>query len=336
MWEQMRLAVAAVLLFGTIAAAETQPPDSFAGKTVTVYLAGAPGGGYDAYGRLVARYIGHHLLGNPEVVASNMHGGNGFIAANFIYNIAPRDGTAISVPVENLAEEQVLGVDGVNYDAARFGWVGRIAPNVEIAYVWYAAGVKRFADLKQRETIFAGQGPSAVLYPTLLNAFAGTRIKVVRGYQGVPSIHHAMESGEVEGMTGSLDVVSTTVPDWVSDGKVIIILQYQETRHPKLPNVPTVLEVIPNAQDRELFSFFLKSAQIGRVVLAPPGLPPDRLELLRRGFDDMVKDPDFINEAQRQKFEIGPLSGEAVQSIVESQINVDPAVRERVLSLDIH
>jgi tripartite-type tricarboxylate transporter receptor subunit TctC len=336
MWGQIRLGVAAVLLVATVATTKSQQPRFYAGKTVRVYLAGAPGGAYDAYGRLVARNLGRHLPGNPDVVASNMQGGAGFISANFTYNIAPRDGTAILVPVENLAEQQVLGTSAVNYDASRFGWIGRIAPNIEVSYVWSASGIRQFDDLTKRETIFAGQGPSADLYPMLLNTFAGTRIKVVRGYQGVPSIHQAMENGEVEGMTGSLDEISTTVPEWFRDGRITVVVQYQETRHPQLPNVPTALEVIPNEQDRKLFSFFLKSGSIGRAVLAPPGLPQERLAELRSGFADMMKDPEFINQAQNEKLSIGSLSGELLQSIVESQVNVDSVVRERILALDIH
>jgi tripartite-type tricarboxylate transporter receptor subunit TctC len=329
----MRIAaiVAVSIALGGFAQAQVGAP--FRGNTVTVYVGASPGGGYDIYGRLVARHIGKHLPGQPTVIASNMPGGMGFTAANFLYNAAPKDGTALAVLVPNIAEAQVLGSDVIQYDAAKFGWVGRIAPNVEIAYVWHTVPVKRFEDLQQRETIFAGQGASAFLYPTLLNRLLNTKIKVVRGYNATASVHLAMERGEVEGVTGSLGVISSSAPDWVRDKKVTIILQYQQERHRDLASVPAVLELIQSPEDREVFAFFISSATVGRSIVAPPGLPPDRLALLRRAFDDTMNDPQFVTDAAQAKFELGPLPGTALQAIVERQVNVSPAIRDRILAL---
>ena len=335
----MRIAaVAAVALAGLaqgVAHAFTQAQDgeSFKGKTITITVGATPGGGYDAYGRLVARHIGKHLPGQPVVIASNMPGGMGITPANYLYNVAARDGTAIAILVQNLAEEQLLGVDSIQFDAAQFAWVGRIAPNVELAYVWHEVPVTRFEDLQQRNTIFAGQGASAFIYPTLLNKLLDTRIKLVRGYRSTASVHLAMERGEVEGTTGSLDVMSNLAPDWLRDRKVNILLQYQHERHPRFADVPTVLEFIQSADDRAVFSFFISSALVGRSIVAPPGLPPERLALLRRAFDDTMKDPQFLAEAAQMKFELGPLPGVALQAIVERQISVSPAIRDRILAL---
>src|SRR5712671_5692538 len=180
----MRFAAAIVggifLLLPTSAGSQVLEP--FAGKKITVYCACGVGSGYDFIARLFARHFGRHLPGNPNVVVANMQGGLGLPAANFIYNAAPKDGTAIGALLQNLAEEQVLGTENIRYDVSKFGWIGRLAPNVEIAYVWHTVPVKTFEDLRRRETIFAVNGPSALLYPTLLNSLAGTKIKMVRGY----------------------------------------------------------------------------------------------------------------------------------------------------------
>jgi tripartite-type tricarboxylate transporter receptor subunit TctC len=334
----------AVLMLGGLAviiasqapnAAYAQPDEPFRGKTVTVYCACGVGSGYDFIARLLGRHIGRHLPGNPGVVVSNMQGSLGIAAANFIYNNAPKDGTAIAMPLQNIAEEQVLGSDNIRYDAAKFGWIGRLSPNVEIAYVWHSVPVKTFDDLKRRETIFAANGPSATLYPTLLNDLAGTKIRLVRGYGATPVVHLALQRGEVEGMTGSLGVIKTLAPEWMRDKTVTILVQYQRERHPELADVPAVMELIDSAEGKELFGFFINSATIGRSFLAPPGLAPDRLAMLRDAFHDMLDDPDFIAEVRQAKHDIEPLPGTELQAIVERQLNISGALRERIKSLGL-
>jgi tripartite-type tricarboxylate transporter receptor subunit TctC len=317
---------------GTPAAAQAQT-DFFKGKTVTLTVGGAAGGGYDLYGRLLARHIGRHLPGSPAVVVTNVRGAQSIIAANFMANTAPKDGTAIAICVQNIGEEQLVGADGVRYDAAQFGWVGRISPNVEIGYVWHSVPVKTVDDLKQRETIFASYGASAILYPNLLNETLGTRIKLVHGYSSSAAAHLALERGEAEGTTGSLSVLAATAPDWIRDGTIKVFLQYQLERHRELPDVPAVMELVRAPQDRDMFSFFLASAAIGRSVFAPPGLPPERLEMLRTAFDHTVKDPGFIAEVRQSKVELGPLPGSELQALVARQVSVSPALRTRILAL---
>jgi tripartite-type tricarboxylate transporter receptor subunit TctC len=322
----------AAALVGAAAAAPAET-DFFKGKTVTLYVGGAPGGGYDLYARLLARHIGRHLAGSPAMVVTNMRGAQSIIAANFMANTAPKDGTAIALCVQNIGEEQLVGTEGVRYDAAQFGWIGRISPNVEIGYVWHSVPVKTIADLKQRETIFASYGASAILYPTLLNDTLGTRIKLVHGYGSSAAAHLALERGEVEGTTGSLSVLAATAPDWVRDNKIKVFLQYQLERHPELPDVPAVMELVRAPEARDLFSFFLASAAIGRSIFAPPGLPPERLEMLRTAFDQTMKDPAFIAEVRQSKVELAPLPGPELQALIARQVSASPALRARILAL---
>ncbi len=307
----------------------------FRGKTITVYCACGVGSGYDFIARLLARHIGRQLPGNPSVVVSNMPGGLGIPTANFIYNGAPKDGTAIAMPLQNIAEEQILGSSNIQYDASKFGWIGRLAPNVEIAYVWHTVPVKTFDDLKQRETIFAANGPSATLYPTLLNITTGTKVKLVRGYGPTPVVHLALQRGEVEGMTGSLGVIKTLAPEWMQNKTVTILVQYQRERHSQLADVPAVMELMSTETDKDLFGFFINSATIGRSFLAPPGLAHDRLALLRGAFKQMLNDPEFLAEVAQAKHDIAPLTGTELQRIAARQLNVSPALLERIRGLDM-
>ena len=183
--------------------------------------------------------------GNPTVIVSNMLGAGSLACANFIYNVAPRDGSALAMVVQNIAEEQVLGSEGIRYDAAKFGWIGRLASNLEIAYLWHTVPVNGIDDLKRRETIFAGSGSSSIIYPLLLNNILGTRIKLVRGYSGTPTAHLAMERGEAEGTLGSLSGIRALVPEWLPTGKIKVLLQFRQERYADLANVPTIMEVMP-------------------------------------------------------------------------------------------
>jgi tripartite-type tricarboxylate transporter receptor subunit TctC len=323
------------IIAACLTAAWAQTDEPFRGKTVTLTCACGVGSGYDFIARLLGRHIGQHLPGNPTVVVSNMPGSLGIGVANYIYNSAPKDGTALAMPLENIAEEQMLGSDSIHYDAAKFGWIGRLSPNVEIAYVWHNVSVEIFDDLRHRETIFAANGPSAILYPTLLNIFAGSRIKLVHGYGATPAVHLALERGEVEGMTGSLGVIKTLAPDWMRDRTVRILVQYQRTRHPELADVPAALELVDSAEGKEIFGFFINSASIGRSFLAPPGLPPERLAMLRNSFQEMLDDPDFLDEAKQAKHDIEPLPGPELQAIAERQLSISPALRERIKALGI-
>jgi tripartite-type tricarboxylate transporter receptor subunit TctC len=337
---KIRILALGALASGVIAAAGihatvAESGEVFRGKTVTLYCACGVGSGYDFIARLLARHIGHQLPGNPSVVVSNMPGGLGIPTANYIYNNAPKDGTAIAMPLQNIAEEQILGSESIQYDASKFGWIGRLAPNVEIAYVWHSVPIKAFDDLKQRETIFAANGPSAILYPSLLNITTGTRIKLVRGYGATPVVHLALERGEVEGMTGSLGVIKTLAPEWMQNKTVTILVQYQRERHPQLADIPAVMELMSSESDKELFGFFINSAAIGRSFLAPPGLPEDRLAMLRDAFQRMLDDPEFAAEVTQAKHDILPLPGPELQRIAERQLNASPALLERIRRLGL-
>jgi tripartite-type tricarboxylate transporter receptor subunit TctC len=316
--------VAVALAFGPAAAQET-----FAGRTVTISVGFGPGGGYDLYARVLARHFGRHLPGQPTVVVSNMPGAASVRAANYIANVAPKDGTTLGMVAQSIAEEQLLGTAGVSYDVTKLGWVGRIAANVEVAYVWHAAPVKVLDDLRTREATFAGTGPSSSIYPRLLNAIAGMRWKVVAGYNTTSAAHLAMERREVDGATSSLNTLKTTQRDWLDNGLVRILVAFATRRSPELANVPAVVELAATSEDRDVLAFYASSGAVGRAVIAPPGLPPERVALLRRAFDATMRDADFRAEITTMRLDLEPMAGAELQALVEAATRVSGTVLAR-------
>lgn len=324
--ERIAALLAALLCCVSAARAETNEP--FKGKTVTLYIGTPVGGGYDVYGRLLARHLGDHLPGRPAVVPTNMGGGPSLICANFLYNLAPRDGTAIGIVEQNIAEGQIFGTDGVRFDAAKFGWIGRMSSNVEFTYVWHDVPVNSIEDVKTREVIFGVFGATEI-YPTMLNSMVGTRFKLVRGYPGSQATNLALESGEVQGTVSAWSTIRSGHPDWLDDHKIKILMQHMVERSPELPDVPTVVEIVKRPEDKDVATFFASGGMIGRSFIAPPNLPPDVLQALRDGFDATMRDPQLLAEAKQMKVEIDPLPGATVQGIVERSLALPEAARER-------
>jgi tripartite-type tricarboxylate transporter receptor subunit TctC len=320
-------ALALSLVVGVPALA--QEPPSLAGKTVTVYVGFGPGGGYDLYGRVLARHLGKHLPGRPAVVVSNMPGAASIRAANYVYNVAPKDGTALGIVAQSIAEEQLLGVAGVSYDVGKFAWIGRFSANVEVAYVWHAAPVKTVDDLKTTEATFAGTGPASLIYPRLLNAIAGMKWKVVTGYNTTASAHLAMQRREVDGATSSLNTLKTTQRDWLDQGLVRILVQFALARRNDFADVPAVVELGATPEDKEVLGFYANSGAVGRAVMAPPGLPADRIAMLRSAFDATMKDGEFLSEIATTKLEFDPMTGTELQALVEASTRVSSAVLAR-------
>ena len=306
-----------------------QEPPSLAGKTVTVYVGFGPGGGYDLYGRVLARHLGKHLPGRPAVVVSNMPGAASIRAANYVYNVAPKDGTALGIVAQSIAEEQLLGVAGVSYDVGKFAWIGRFSANVEVAYVWHAAPVKTVDDLKTTEATFAGTGPASLIYRRLLNAIAGMKWKVVTGYNTTSSAHLAMQRREVDGATSSLNTLKTTQRDWLDQGLVRILVQFALTRRNDFADVPAVVELGAMPEDKDVLGFYANSGAVGRAVMAPPGLPADRIAMLRSAFDATMKDGELLSEIATTKLEFEPMAGAELQALVEASTRVSSAVLGR-------
>jgi tripartite-type tricarboxylate transporter receptor subunit TctC len=324
------LAGAVALLIAPMAHAETAEA-FFARKTVTIYVGYTAGGSYDLYARLIARHLGKHIPGNPSVVAQNMPGAGSMKAANYIYQVAPKDGTALGVIVESAALEQALGNSAVQYDASKFTYVGRVATSNNVFMQWHTSKVQSIADSQNIESTLAGTGPGSIAetIPRLFNAIIGTKFRLVSGYPASTEGMLAMERGEVDGASSSWAAVFVSKQNLLRDKKIRIILQTQPERHRDLPDAPSITEYGNTPEDRQVTALYASGSGVGRSLLGPPGIPADRLKLLRDAFNAMVKDPEFVADIKKLNVELDPLTGERVQELITGTLAVPASVRER-------
>ena len=328
----LRAAVAAALVIVVAEAARAQSAEQFfARKTINISIGYTAGGSYDLYGRLVARHLGKHIPGQPTVIAQNMPGAGSLKAANYLYEVAPKDGTSLGVVVESAALEQALANPAVQYDAAKFTYIGRVATSNNIFMQWHTSKVQSLDEARRVETSLAGTGPGSIAdtVPKLLNALTGTRLKLITGYPASSEAMLAMERGEVDGASSSWAAVSVGKKDWLRENKIRIILQTTPERVADLPEAPSLGEIGDTPQDRQVFALYASGSAVGRSLLAPPGLPAERVQILRDAFQAMVKDSEFAGDLQRMNVELEPLPGEAVAQLVARALTVPAAVRER-------
>src|SRR4029450_11985694 len=234
-------------------------------------------------------------------IAQNMPGAGSLKAANYLYELAPKDGTALGVIVESAALEQALANPAVQYDAGKFTYLGRVATSNNIFMQWHTAKVQSLEDAKRMETSLAGTGPGSIAetVPKLLNALIGTKFKLVSGYPASNEAMLAMERGEVEGSSSSWAAVKVAKQDWLRENKIKIILQTAPQRHAELPDSPSLGEIGNTAEDKLVFGLYASGSAVGRCVIGPPGIPPERVKTLRDAFDAMVKDPEFVADIQK-------------------------------------
>ncbi len=314
-----RLLVAALAIMALPAPTQAQKID-FSGQKITLAIATPAGGGYDLYGRLVARFLGSHLPGNPTVVPQNMPGAGSLIAANWLSNVAPKDGTAIAIVPSATLFENLLGNASARFDARKFHWLVSLNDYTAVAMAWREAPFTTASDLFRREFLVGSNAPASdtTIWPLLLNALIGTRIKLVKGYPGTAGIALAMERGEVEGMIGDdWASVKANKADWLRENKVRILMQMKALKHPDLADVPTVGEFATNESNRSVLQLFVARQKYGRPFLAPPGTPAPIVALYREAFNKVASDPEFIREAEQAQLIIKLASGEDVTTLVE-------------------
>ncbi|HWG03812.1 MAG TPA: tripartite tricarboxylate transporter substrate-binding protein [Beijerinckiaceae bacterium] len=327
--------LSAAPLVGATGIARAQNADLFARKTITVYIGNTTGGSYDLYGRMVARFLGKHLPGKPNVVAENMPGAGTIKCANFIYSAAPKDGTALGIVTETLALEQALANPTVQYDATKFTWIGRAASSNNIHMMWHTSKVQSIEDAKLYEAPVAGTGPGNIAeeVPTLLNSLIGTKFKIISGYPASNEAMLAMERGEVEGAGSSWAAVKTEKKDWLAEKKIKIILQDVPERAADLPDVPTIVEVGRTPDEKQLLGLYASGGAIGRAFLAPPGLSDEVTQALRTGFNEMVKDPEMIDAMKKADLDLEPLPGETLQKTTVKILDIPDAVKNRAKAM---
>ena len=306
--------------------------DFYKGKTVELYIGYSVGGGYDIYARLLARHMGKHLPGNPTVVPKNMEGAGSLRLANWLHRVAPRDGTAFGTIGRGIAFDPLLGGKGAQFKGTDFAWIGSANDEVSLCAAWGTVGITRFEDLYTREMIVGGTGATADtdFFPKIVNGVLGTKMRVITGYPGGNDITLAMQRGEVQGRCGwSWSSIKTNHPNWVKDGTLKLLVQLSLEKHEDLPNVPVIMEKVKNEEQRAILRLVFARQVMGRPFLAPPGVPPERIALLRRAFMETMKDRDFLAEADKMKLEITAVSGEKVQELVAEVYRTPPEIVQR-------
>ncbi len=332
----LRLACA---LACAVAAAPARAQDAaafFRGKSISTYIGFTAGGGYDAYARLLARHMKDFVPGAPAMVPQNMPGGGSNRLANFMYEAAPRDGTAIATFARATPFAPLVGQQGANFDATKFTWLGSMTDETSVCVAWSASGFEKLDDVKSREMILAGTTATddAVQVPKILNALYGARFRVVTGYPGGTDMNLAIERGEVQGRCGlSWTTFKTGYKQWLDEGKVRVLLQVSLAKHPDLPDVPLLGDLARDAEQAQILRFYAARQIIARPFFAPPGVPPERAAALREAFARTMADPAFLADAEKGQMEINPQSGEKVGALIREMYAMPPEIAKKAEAL---
>jgi tripartite-type tricarboxylate transporter receptor subunit TctC len=331
-----QIALLVALLCAPIHAAADPVAGFYRGKTISITVPTSPGGDYDRRARMIARHMGKYIPGNPAIVAHNMPGGGGIVAANWLANIAPKDGSAMLMITQNLPVVQAVGMAAIRFDVRQFHWLGLTTNTPNTLAAWHTTGFRSIKDATARELIVGstGVGSGSYYYPAAMNALAGTKFKIVTGYPGGNDINLAMERGEVGGRgSNSWESWKSTRPEWLRDGKIVILVQIGLKRHAELAEVPLMLELARNEEDRKVLTFISADTAISRPLVTAPGVPAERVAALRQAFDATMKDRNFLAEAGKSGMDITSASGEEAQTIAASIVDAPAAVVARAKAL---
>jgi tripartite-type tricarboxylate transporter receptor subunit TctC len=298
----------------------------YEGKTIRMIVGFGPASAYALYGQLAARYLGRFIPGNPNVVVAYMPGAGGLNALNYLSEVAPRDGTVMTVPTQDIASQPLLGRQGARYDPARFNYIGRAAANVPVHMVWHTTPIRTFEDVKRHEVITGADnsGGTHADLPRAQNFLLGTRWKVITGYGNDTRL--AMTRGETQAGVIAATLFSGQFRSWLDEGIVRIIVQYADFRHSTFPDVPTILEVAGTEEAKAVFKFLVSISTIGRFYVAPPGVPEERVAILRKAFTAMINDPAFKADAEQRGADLLPMSGEELAAYVADVVRTPPDV----------
>jgi len=306
--------------------------DFYRGKQIKIYIRAAPGGNYDIYSRLLGRHVARFIPGNPSVLPINMPGGGGLVALNYVANVAPRDGTVITMITQSFPMDQALGLDkNLKVDLRSLNWIGNMSETNEFFYTAKSSPTRTLQDARQRETPVAATGAGSIMtqLAAVYNNMLGTRFKVIYGYPSGPDMTLAVERGEVEGRsTSNPQVFGPTITEVLS--KYNFIIQTGPRKIPGFESVPLLRELARNDDEQRIFDFVSNAAAMARPLVTNAGVPPERVAALRRAFDATLADPAFLEDAARQNLEIGAKNGEELQRMVTNLIEAPPAVLEQV------
>jgi tripartite-type tricarboxylate transporter receptor subunit TctC len=331
---RMAFAVSLIATLTVTPALADPVADFYKGKQLKFIIRSNVGGTYDLYARLLARHMTRHIPGNPTILPVNMGGGGGIKAANYVAEIAPRDGTILTIVSQGLAVDQALGLNpSFQADLRNFNWIGNLSSAGQVVVAWHTAPVKTLDDAMKREIVVGttGAGSSAVQIAAVLVNVVGAKFKLVVGYGDAHDVNLAMERGEVEGRSSSpWPSYLAASPHYVINKLIVPLVQVGLDKEPELANVPLLRDLARTPQERDVLDFMSVSVAVGRPVATTPGVPSDRAAALRQAFDATIADPAFLADAEKQRLELRPMDGGRLAELVKAVIETPADVREKV------
>jgi tripartite-type tricarboxylate transporter receptor subunit TctC len=332
----VRVFALAATLAGSVSAAIAQASEPvYAGKQLRMVIANGAGGSYDVYARVLARHLNRHIPGNPVIINQNVPAAAGMQATNWAYAAAPKDGTVVVATYNSLLAEPLYNNPAVRYDPRAFEYIGSISKQQNVCGTWHTHPVKNMAQAKEQQVIVgasATASDSAIL-PRVLNALLGTRFKVVLGYPSNES-RLAVERGETDGVCGlSWSTLKSSSPEWVEKRLLNLMAQTGSTPQPDLPDVPLVVDLVSNPDDKQAVELLSFQQDMGRPFLMPPGTPKEMVAIIRRAFNDTLKDPLFLADADKALLEVEPMTGEAMERILKEAFAMPKALMQRAVDL---
>ena len=323
-----------VALQGGVAHAEESVSEFYAGKQIRLVISTSAGGLYDVFARLLARHLGDHIPGRPAMVVQNMPGASGIVAANFIANAAPRDGTALAAVQSNVPTADALRMEGVRFKGAELSWIGSMSQETFVGYVHHTSKIHKLDDTLRIEGAFGGPslGSASIDMSVIARSLFGFKLRIVNGYPGGAETKLAIEKGEIDGSFATgWAATKNDQPEWIRDGLIRVIVQHGLTRNRELPDVPLLLDWAKTPQDQELVRLLMARTVFAKPFFMPPGVPADRLQAVRRAFDETLRDKDFLADAKRINVTLEePMTGEAVAAAVADFSRISPAVVDRI------
>jgi tripartite-type tricarboxylate transporter receptor subunit TctC len=325
------IALAALAASAFAAPAHAQENPFANGKPLTMVIGFGPGGGYDTWGRTVSRHMGRFLPGNPNVVPQNMPGGGSFVALNHLAAVAPKDGTVIGIVARDAPMGPITGATGARFNALEMTWIGTPTTETNVCIASNRAKVSKVADMMATELIVGdtGAGTGTYTYPKALSQILGLRFKLVSGFRSSTDVMLAIERGEVDGICQSFDSIMNDRPDWIEKG-VARVLFHAGAANPALKGVPAVIDLARTDEQRALIRFLYAGQAIGRPFVAPPGLAPERVKMLRGAFDAAMADPQFREEAKKLRLDVDPVSGAELEKTIREIYATPKAIVDRV------
>jgi tripartite-type tricarboxylate transporter receptor subunit TctC len=319
-----RLIVALAVLVTTISASGAA--DFYQGKTIRMLVGSAPGGGYDSYARTFAQYLRRHIPGEPTIVVQNMPGAGGMVVTNWLFNVAPKDGTAFGLLQRGIPFHPYFGEKNAKFVPTEFNWLGSFNSETSVVSISSKSRVKTLKDALTTTAVLGGSGPNdSETHPSLMNNTIGTKFRIAGGYKSNTEVLLAMERGEVEGVGGSWGSLKALRPNWLRDHEVNVIVQTGRAKHPDLPNVPMIEEFVTQPEHKLMWQVMVALGTLGRPLAAPPGVSADVVQILRAGFEATMKDPDYLAEMEKSHRELEPIGAEEVQRALAQVVKVPQA-----------